>query len=281
VISLPSLFLGVHTKSAEHADLVGDLQSFLLGMDSTIKVDEVFGPKTQEAVKSFQRREGLTGDGVVGPRTWGVLLAKGFRPKSWQYDSGGLDPSQDPNWPPKPPFGSPNGQQLFGKDFTYKPATQAGYIVPDSLWVNKNITRVNIPQLTPVKGSPVVLFNSRLAFQLRALFFVWERLGLLHLVKTWGGSYVPRFIRGRTDKLSNHSFGSAFDINEKWNWLKKQPALLSEEGSVRYLVPSAQELGFYWGGHYNDGMHFEAYKSLSKEEVQTVVRRLVGKEFVE
>ena len=38
-----------------------------------IATDGVFGPKTEDAVKAFQRSKGLTADGVVGPRTWAVL----------------------------------------------------------------------------------------------------------------------------------------------------------------------------------------------------------------
>ena len=36
--------------------------------------DGFFGPMTKQAVKAFQRKEGLIGDGVVGPMTWAVLL---------------------------------------------------------------------------------------------------------------------------------------------------------------------------------------------------------------
>jgi len=40
-------------------------------------VDGVFGPRTRDAVMSFQRAARITADGIVGPVTWGVLL-KGY-----------------------------------------------------------------------------------------------------------------------------------------------------------------------------------------------------------
>jgi len=39
----------------------------------TVKVDGIFGPETEEAVKSFQARSGLTVDGIVGPLTSAAL----------------------------------------------------------------------------------------------------------------------------------------------------------------------------------------------------------------
>ena len=41
----------------------------LLGLDA----DGIFGPKTEEAVRRYQKTYGLTVDGVVGPKTWASL----------------------------------------------------------------------------------------------------------------------------------------------------------------------------------------------------------------
>jgi len=41
----------------------------VLGLD----VDRIYGKQTKRAVKRFQRRHGLTPDGIVGPATWSAL----------------------------------------------------------------------------------------------------------------------------------------------------------------------------------------------------------------
>ena len=132
-------------------------------------------------------------------------------------------------------------------------------------WKEKNIIEINIPQLVGIDhwGRPKkdgnILFHRIAAKQMKDLWADWEKLDLLQYVKTWTGTYSPRFIRGSKTKLSNHAFGSAFDINVKWNGLAKRPALKGQYGSVRELVTTAHKHGFYWGGHFSrkDGMHFE------------------------
>src|SRR5215218_10933079 len=38
-----------------------------------LHVDRIYGTQTKRAVKRFQRRHGLTADGIVGPATWSAL----------------------------------------------------------------------------------------------------------------------------------------------------------------------------------------------------------------
>jgi murein L,D-transpeptidase YcbB/YkuD len=51
-------------------------------------IDGIFGPRTEEAVKSFQGGSGLTVDGIVGPRTWEALPADPNTPQLAKGASG-------------------------------------------------------------------------------------------------------------------------------------------------------------------------------------------------
>lgn len=94
----------------------------------------------------------------------------------------------------------------------------------------------------------------------RELFVAWEKDGLISKILAFNGSFVPRTI-GSGLTPSNHSFGTAFDINAGWNGYGKRPAGIGNKGCLLELVPRANSLGFYWGGFYSgnnvDGMHVE------------------------
>lgn len=52
------------------------IQELLNRQGGKLKVDGVFGKKTLAEVKSFQEKNGLKPDGVVGKRTWNLLVVK-------------------------------------------------------------------------------------------------------------------------------------------------------------------------------------------------------------
>ena len=52
-------------KKGSKGPSVVTLQEFL-----KLTADGIFGPKTESAVKSYQKKNGLVPDGVVGPKTW-------------------------------------------------------------------------------------------------------------------------------------------------------------------------------------------------------------------
>jgi len=132
-------------------------------------------------------------------------------------------------------------------------------ITVDPAWVSKHIVAVAVPQL----GGRKVHVHRDVAQPLLALFAAWEDAGVLSDVTKFAGCWVARFKRGKaggTEKdLSNHSWGSAIDVNPQQNWLGKTPAAEGEPGSVLRLVPIAEANGWAWGGRWKtpDGMHFE------------------------
>jgi len=245
------------------ADVVA-WENFLAGQGFYwVEVDGTFDADTNQATIDFQKEHGLTADGTVGPKTYAEALKLGF--------PGVVDTSTEengPNYPPPPSFPSLSYQEranVFGT-FTFQPAGSA--LNPEAIritdnWPGNNIVSVDIPQLAGIKGAPShVSFHKKGAKQLQDLFKAWEEAGLLALILTWDGAWAPRFVRGSRTYLSNHAFGSAFDINARWNPLGVVPALVGKQGSVRKLVELAYEFGFYWGGYFGrkDGMHFEVAK---------------------
>lgn len=247
-------YFGVILSPGSTGDAVAAWQQWL-SQQSLFRgaVDGHFGPTTTHATRLYQRQLGLSADGVVGPQTWRHVRDAILTPRA-----------------PFPPLVTNlQRQQLFGA-FEFQPEPLPSN--PENIrilgsWAAENILPVPIPQLSQVVGSPrstQVYFHRRGLSQLTSLWQAWEQAGLLDRVLTWGGSYVPRLVRGSKTALSNHSFGTAFDINMAQNGLGRYPASIGQPGSVRELVAIAHQFGFYWGGHFarRDGMHFELARLL-------------------
>jgi D-alanyl-D-alanine carboxypeptidase/Putative peptidoglycan binding domain len=233
--------------------------------------DGIFGERTVQATKAWQSKNGLRPDGIVGESSFALAAEQGYKTPVPSY------------FPPRPAFNSPTNQereQMFGR-FAWKRKNATDIIITDD-WAVKNITKVQIPQIIGIEGAPkdgYIYFHKNGAAQLKAFFNEVERAGLKHLLISWAGSFYPRFIRGSQNTLSNHSWGTAFDINAPQNWLGQRPAPEGARGTLLRLVPIANRHGFYWGGHYNsrlDGMHFElavlkSFHNLTESEINNVL----------
>lgn len=249
-------------------------QYFLRGLDPNcgLLATGKFDQATLAETEQFQKHVGFSGtdvDGVVGNLTYGKAAALGF---SLATDESADDTG--PSWPQQPvglqQLAYSDRERVFGK-FSYVaapvPGMQEAIHITDG-WASQNIVTVSIPQLIKVLGAPSsgkIQVHKLVANQVQQTFAAWEAAGLSNRIQTWGGSWVPRFIRGSNSVLSNHSWGTAFDINVPWNMLGQVPSLKGQTGSVRELVDIAVQHGLFWGGWFSgrpDGMHFEACKIL-------------------
>jgi D-alanyl-D-alanine carboxypeptidase/Putative peptidoglycan binding domain len=249
------------------------------------KIDADFGTNTETATKFFQVNCGITPTGKVDLRTIERAATFGYVVVDDDYYA-----TRQGDYP-KPPTAltSPNSAtrnrdfscfKFLQRPLANRPDAEAMVIqgscdgaIPD--WTEANIVRVEVPQLTFAIGyTGSIRVHRNAAEAIQALFANWEREGLLHLILSYEGCFVPRYKRkhappglgGHTVKkssdvgsLSNHSFGSAFDINYTDNQLGTEPAACGMRGSVRELVDAATAAGIYWGGFFSnkDGMHFE------------------------
>jgi hypothetical protein len=87
----------------------------------------------------------------------------------------------------------------------------------------------------------------------------------------WG--YCYRMVRGEATKLSNHSSGTAIDLNATKHPLGKVGTF--EAGKVPMIRALAKKYGLTWGGDYKsraDEMHFEV--SLTADKVTALINKL-------
>lgn len=257
-------------KLGDKNDFVGDWQSFLRRENLYLgSIDDDFGNKTHLATKEFQKKNGLINDGVVGNSTYKKAVELGY-----YQNQVVISTTDNSNVPPKPNFlpltGNSERARIFGEIKFVPSPTKSN---PEGIRITnnfetENIVRVNLPALSKVTNGAFksMRFHNECEYQLVKMFERFEKENLHTKILSFAGAYFPRFIRGSRTQLSNHSYGTAFDINVAQNGLNKTPAMIGEIGCVRELVPIANECGFYWGGHFSrkDGMHFEIGKIIQQ-----------------
>jgi len=94
------------TRQGAKEHPVPTLQYLLRARGHTVTVDGDFGPRTDAAVRAFQKEKHLTVDGIVGPNTWTALIIEVRRgstgdavrgvQEEFQYRNLSDDPSKGP-----------------------------------------------------------------------------------------------------------------------------------------------------------------------------------------
>lgn len=237
-------------------------QNFLRGIGKEVNSSGVFDELTETSTKEFQKDHSLKVDGIVGDETLKQAASLGFILASLEESD--VDFPASPSL--EPITGQANRQRIFGP-IQFVPSPVKGNpekITITNHWEKESLIWVTVPELVgiPGGGNGKIQFHKKAAEQFVALWKAWREAGLLSHIKTFDGAWVARFIRGKAAEqiLSNHAFGTAFDINCKWNPFGGKPAPSGQAGCVYALIPLANKFGFYWGGHFKnkkDGMHFE------------------------
>ena len=119
----------------------------------------------------------------------------------------------------------------------------------------------------PIKGTAIKIRCAKDAGPLLAAFAA-EFHALIEPIdegKLDDWAYAFRMVRGTTDKLSNHSSGTAIDLNATRHALGKVGTFPAEK--VPMIRALAKKYGLKWGGDYvnrKDEMHFEVEVSAAK-----------------
>lgn len=123
-----------------------------------------------------------------------------------------------------------------------------GTIQPDDAWVKANIVTTNVP----IMGR--VTCHRLMVPQLRGALQEVQDAGLGHLLRSYDGCYVPRFIaRNPDNSISLHTWGIAIDMDAATNYRGIRGTMDDR------IVTIFKRWGFRWGGDwkYTDPMHFE------------------------
>lgn len=152
--------------------------------------------------------------------------------------------------------------ELFGETWTGK---------KPKAWCESFLKNVTISYRSQSNGElkqHTVLFHRKLEGNLQGLFneLATHKEFYVHSF----GTYSYRNVVGSsTPKLSNHSYGIAFDLNPHYNPYIKNGvvkgganiynSILSMRDKSNWIVQTCAKYGFGWGGWYKDYMHFSYF----------------------
>ncbi len=196
--------------------------------------------------------------------TWlGVRKSQALTPPSWPETDGGwpddadVDVDVDVDVEPEPTLRSPlvyisaaERDRRFGP-LTYRAAPTSSN--PEAIVITNgfesNLTTESFPLIGRVR------IHRKAAPSLRAALGEIESRGLGSLVRSFEGSYNPRFVRKSQTTLSSHAYATSIDVNAGSNPQGSPPT--AEQSA---LAPIFERHGWYWGDRFRptrDPMHFE------------------------
>jgi len=156
----------------------------------------------------------------------------------------------------------------FGQ-FRYRDLS-GGRIEVDPQWIANNIVTITLPGLNQRvqvnKGAADNFIKAFTLIQNGTAVVNGRQVTLLSLIKTMDGTFVTRHVNwgGPTTGLSNHSWGTAIDINASNHYVGLRIDANSTTDPNAILWREAfQPAGFSWGNRYNvgpDSMHYELIK---------------------
>lgn len=218
---------------------------------NTYGVNGTFDANTYNAVIRFQKSRGIEAIGIVGPKTKAALTAAGAGGTTVSR-SGFTDTRRYPK------ISKVNGS--FGR-FHYRELS-GGRIEIDPLWIAENIVTVKLPGLNKnvrvnkaAAGKFITAFNY---IKNGTAVINGRRVPLINLVKTMDGTFVTRHVNWNpANGLSNHSWGTAIDINAANHLRYVNPARQPNDPNVILWEKAFKPAGFRWGNSFNDSMHYE------------------------
>jgi hypothetical protein len=151
----------------------------------------------------------------------------------------------------------------FGQ-FRYRD-TSGGRIEIDPQWVAENIVTIKLPGLNRyVEVHKDAKDNFIQAFKYienGTATINGKKVPLLSLIKTMDGTFVARHVNWNPARgLSNHSWGTAIDINAADHFRYVDPAREPYDPNYILWEKAFKPAGFSWGNSYADSMHYELFK---------------------
>lgn len=140
--------------------------------------------------------------------------------------------------------------------------TAGGRIEIDPQWIQANIVTITLPGLNrSVQVHRNAADNFIKAFTLiknGTAVVNGRTVPLLSLVKTMDGTWVPRHVNWNPSRgLSNHSWGTAIDINAANHFRYVNPSTERNDPNLILWEKAFKPAGFSWGNSYADAMHYE------------------------